>query len=366
MTAVAIDEIFFRATPVLMGVCPHSFAWLVGQKGPDRSGATWTAALEGFESVQQVLSDGGLGLAKGVTELQRRQKAAGKAVCSASLDLFHLKQDANRVLRQVWQRAEAVWDAEVAADRCRPIHDGMRRSALPVRPVRAKAEAAYRSAESQEQAWTRIATALEWFRPDGSLNDRTWAEGEIAAARAGLIHAKWKKVKRALDDPRTLNFLDHLEAQLTQAVPERELRAALVERWRLRHVGGKRTAEQVVKEVLQTTICRQMSSEWAIAYAKVSRVLSRAVRASSAVECVNSVIRMHQSRQRNVNPGMLDLKRLWWNTRKFGAGKRKRKSPYELLGLAKVGEFWTVLHADPSKLACRLAPSLPAENLSSS
>jgi hypothetical protein len=59
---VAIDEIFFRGTPVLMGVCPHSFAWVLGQKGPDRSGATWATALEGFESVQRVLSDGGTGV----------------------------------------------------------------------------------------------------------------------------------------------------------------------------------------------------------------------------------------------------------------------------------------------------------------
>jgi len=33
-----------------------------------------------------------------------------------------------------------------------------------------------------ERAWKRIEAALELFRPDGRLNDRAWATGEIAAA----------------------------------------------------------------------------------------------------------------------------------------------------------------------------------------
>ena len=366
MTAIAIDEIFFQATPVLMGVCPHSFAWVMGQKGPDRSGETWTAALAGFESVHRVLSDGGLGLAKGVAELQRRQKAAGRAVGSVSLDLFHLKRAAHRVLRQAWQHAEAVWAAEAKADRRRPIHHGVRRSALPVRPVRAKAQAAYQSADRQEQAWARIATALEVFRPDGCLNDRTWAEGEIEAARPGLIHSGWQKVKRALDDPRTLSFLDDLNAELARAAPDAELRAAVVERWRLRHGRGERTAARVTQEVVQTAVCQQLSSEWAVAYARVSRALKRVVRASSAVECVNSVVRMHQARQRNVSQGMLDLKRLWWNTRQFREGTRKRKSPYDLLGIPDLGQFWPLLNADPTELAQRFAASIQLQHLSTS
>jgi hypothetical protein len=366
VTAIALDEIFFRATPVLMGVCPHSFAWVVGHKGPDRAGDTWAAALAGFDAVQRVVSDGGLGLAKGVTALQQRQQALGRPVCSVGLDLFHLKRDAYRVLRQVWQQADAVWEAEAKADRRRPIHQGVRRSALPVRPVRAKAEAAYTSAERQQQAWTRIAMALEVFRPDGRLNDRAWADGEIAAARAGLLHTGWKKVKRALDDPRALQFLDDLQAAMAQAVPDPAVRAAVVERWRLRHGGGARTAAGVIQEAVQTLVCAKQSPDWGAAYERVREVLGRAVRASSAVECVNSVLRMHQARQRNVGQGMLDLKRLWWNTRPFREGKRKRKSPYELLGLINVADFWQVLTAATPDLARCLGIPPTTENLSTS
>ena len=66
---------------------------------------------------------------------------------------------------------------------------------------------------------------------------------------------------------------------------------------------------------------------------KVDELLRQAVRASSAVEGVNSVVRMHQGRHRHVSQGMLDLKRLYWNCRVFREGKRKGRSPYDLLGL---------------------------------
>jgi len=367
---LAIDEIFFRDTPILMGVCPHSFAWVLGQKGPDRSGATWTAALTGWESVQRVLSDGGTGLAKGVAALQQRQKASGRPPCSAGLDVFHLKREGSRALRRVWAQAEVVWQAADEADRRwrrKRRKTGDNRGAA-VRSYRAweQAEAAYAAADRQEQGWHRIVAALEWFRPDGCLNERQWAEGEIVAASRDLTHAAWDKVKRTLDDPRTLSFLDEVAGRLATAVPDAELRTAVVERWRLRHGRGERTALRAVQEAVQTEVCRKMSGEWRAAYDGVRAVLGRAVRASSAVECVNSVLRMQQARQRNVSQGMLDLKRLWWNTRRFGSGKRKRKSPYELLGVVGVSDFWSVLNANPEALARQLGVVDNAENLSSS
>ena len=366
MTALAVDEIFFRATPVLVAVCPHSFAWVVGQKGPDRSGATWAAALAGFDAVDRVAGDGGTGLAAGVAALQRRQAAAARRPAAMHLDLFHLARDANRARRQVWQQAERAWDADRDADRRRATHAGMRRSAVPVRPVRARAAAAYASADRQERAWARIAAALDVFRPDGGVNDRGWAAAAIAAARVDLTHPAWGKVKRALDDPRTLAFLDDLPARLTAAVPDEPLRAAVVELWRLRHGRGERTAGRVAAEAVQTAVCRAVSADWAAAYDRVCGVLRQVVRASSAVECVNSVVRMHQARQRNVTQGMLDLKRLWWNTRRFGAGKRKGKSPYDLLGIPDAGGFWAVLNVEPADLARRLGLPPETENLSTS
>ena len=52
-----------------------------------------------------------------------------------------------------------------------------------------------------------------------------------------------------------------------------------------------------------------------------------------------------------MSQGMLDLKRLYWNTRAFRAGKRKGQCPYQLLGASlPTYDFWELLNMDPEKL----------------
>jgi hypothetical protein len=92
-----------------------------------------------------------------------------------------------------------------------------------------------------------------------------------------------------------------------------------------------------------------------VGYVKVDELLRQAVRASSAVEGVNSVVRMHQGRHRHVSQEMLDLKRLYWNCRVFREGKRKERSPYELLGLKlPTSDWWQLLQMDPQELEQKL------------
>jgi hypothetical protein len=94
-------------------------------------------------------------------------------------------------------------------------------------------------------------------------------------------------------------------------------------------------------------LCQKLDPNWRELYRQVARVLSQTVRASSAVECMNSVLRMHQSRHRTVTPGMLNLKRLYWNCRAFRGGKRKGLCPYEHLGLKlPTYDFCTLLEAE--------------------
>jgi hypothetical protein len=83
--------------------------------------------------------------------------------------------------------------------------------------------------------------------------------------------------------------------------------------------------------LVQQVLCQKLDPNWRESYRRVAAVLSQTVRASSAVECMNSVLRMHQSRHRTMKQGMLDLKRLYWNCRVFRGGKRKGLCPYEHL-----------------------------------
>jgi hypothetical protein len=56
-----------------------------------------------------------------------------------------------------------------------------------------------------------------------------------------------------------------------------------------------------------------------------------------------------ESRHRTVPQGLLDLKRLYWNCRAFGGGKRRGRCPYEHLGLALPSyDFWDLLEGEMS------------------
>ena len=80
-------------------------------------------------------------------------------------------------------------------------------------------------------------------------------------------------------------------------------------------------------------------------------VLRQTVRASSAVECMNSVLRMHQGQHRTITQPMLGL---YWNCRPFRSGKRRARSPYELLGLPlPTTDWWQRLHWPPTDLTLR-------------
>jgi hypothetical protein len=108
-------------------------------------------------------------------------------------------------------------------------------------------------------------------------------------------------------------------------------------------VGGYRHAAYLVQRIL----CEKLDPRWRDSYRQVATVLRQTVRASSAVECMNSVLRMHQSRHRTLTQQMLDLKRLYWNTRVFRGGKRKGRCPYEHLGLTLPSyDFWNLLEPE--------------------
>ena len=104
------------------------------------------------------------------------------------------------------------------------------------------------------------------------------------------------------------------------------------------------------------------------ALALVGGVLRGVWRASSLVECLNSVARMQQGRHRKMTQGLLDLKRLYWNCRRFRTGRRRGKSPYELQGLGlPTADWWELLKLAPEELREQLrvarscAPQPPQE-----
>jgi len=371
--SLCLDEIFFRRKPVLMAVEPHSLAWVTGQRAADRSGETWAKALAAWPLLEDVAADGGTGIERGLelARAQRQQAAGGRPArpIHARLDVFHIRRDGTKAMRQAWGRAEALWEEAEKVERAKRRFDRRGTDQREFNKTKvdkpwAEAEAAFEDVCRQERAWARAVAALSVSRPDGQLNDRQWAQAELRAAARELTGPIWAKVRRQLEDERALTFLDRLHEELaaTEADPQR--REALVGLWRFRRrsrrpeEAGQDTAVEVVGELLVEVVKARLGEGWEESYERVSQVLSRVVRASSCVECVNGVVRMHQSRHKNLSQELLDLKRLFWNCRGFVEGKRKGRCPYQLLGL-KLPTYdpWALLQLNPDQVEQLLSSS---------
>jgi hypothetical protein len=74
------------------------------------------------------------------------------------------------------------------------------------------------------------------------------------------------------------------------------------------------------------------------------------------VEGLNSVLRMHQARHRRLTQEMLDLKRLYWNSRTLRTGKRRKQTPYQRLGIVLPDKsWWELLKMPPEQLRAELS-----------
>jgi hypothetical protein len=367
---LCLEEIFFHREPILMAVEPVSLAWLEGQRGPDRSGARWCKVMEKWPRLEHVVADGGTGLEKGVKFANeqrhahaREREAESVAPITMGLDVFQSQREPERVQQRQWKQAEhqmevaSKGDAKVAK---------LNRRGQDTRGVASHAARAWRTAArlfdeavQSEEVVEQGKAALVWFDADGHLLSRGEAQEPLDKASEKLSGSQWSKVRRLLRDDRTLSHVDRLEKELAEVVPEPLLRESLTRLWCFSQRLGQATDEEVGRlgslVAMEHVLCDRLCLQWHAAYMEVDERLRQAVRASSAVEGGKSVVRMHQGRHRHVSQGMLDLKRLYWNCRVFREGKRKRHSPYELLGLQlPTSDWWQLLQMDPEELEQKL------------
>jgi hypothetical protein len=349
-----LDEIFFHGRPVLVGVEPASMAWFLGRKANDRSGATWAKALRDRDALSFVTADAGTGLQTGIATVRQERREECRPALENGLDVFHTTYEARRVLRLSWNRVERLWEqAEIASRRVEQSQQqgqDARGAAVVARHAWKKAEAAFAQHERCEAGWKEAHAALSVSRPEGHLNDRAWAEQQVATALPMLSGREWSKVRNFLQAKEALTFLDRLHRQSRAAIPEDQLRVELMHLWWLRRQRPRANSTGAVvgaghvAHLVQQVVCQKVAANWQRSYAAVARVLRLTVRASSAVEGMNGVLRMHQSRHKTVTQGLLDLKRLYWNCRAFREGKRRGRCPYEHLGLKLACyRFWDLL-----------------------
>jgi hypothetical protein len=368
----AADEIYVK-DPVLMVVEPESLCWLSGRLSDEVSGEAWSREFTQLPNLEQVMRDGGTGLKKGVALANEQRQAQKKSLLTDQGDHFHALRGGsvgmNKAQRQASKALAAAEAAQKELDEC--ARQGQSRSAAATRARHAwkKAEKAMDIWQEREQAWQKIKQALQLFTPDGALNTRTQAEAVLAETLPQLPDSDFAKSKRKLQEPEMFNYLDRVQEKLAALPFSEEVKKAAVRQEGLRRrpeaLQGETPKAAALRGVMLmcAVVLSKAGAEGLQAVAAVKDIFGRAYRASSLVECINSVLRMHQAGHRRMTQGLLDLKRLYWNCHTFGAGRRRKTTPYERLGVPWPPglHWWDVLKLTPEQLRDKLSTTTTAE-----
>jgi hypothetical protein len=357
----AFDEIFVAQTPVLMGVEPASLCWVLGHMADNREGRTWAGELQKFPSLEHAITDAGSGLTKGVA-LARASRVQPLA---HSLDVFHTLYEGGRAWRktesQVWKLAEQAQQAHQFAQRLKRRGKSLQGYGPTASRAHHKAERALESAVEIETAWRQARECLELFTPEGQLNSSAMARAKLDQCLPKLKGSAWAKTVRLLERPQSLIFLERIEQKLRGLPLRDDLKQDALRFEGLRHrpkllEGEDPTTRATRGWWLLATLRYHRDAEFQQAVLSVRGVLRDCWRASSLVECINSVMRMQQARHRKLTPGLIDLKRFYWNCRRFRTGRRRKQSPYELLGIKlPPGSWWDLLKLPADRLRQELS-----------
>jgi hypothetical protein len=343
-----------------MVVEPESLCWLTGRMVAARDGRTWAEEFARFPALKAVVRDDGSGLGKGMKLERARRRDAGLPDLDDSLDIFHTLREGGRALRKTWAAASRALECADAAqkefDRRGRQGQSCQGHGASLNRRWQQAEHLWDQATATETAWQQAKLAFEFFTPEGRLNDRAVAAAIVASVLPHLGGVAWAKTRRLLLRRESFTFLDQVQARLAELGLDPDDLSALLDLEGLYRQPWRLSAATRVWASVRMVQLTKARPDWRAQAERVRAVLRGVWRASSLVECVNSVVRMQQARHRKMTQELLDLKRLYWNLRRFRIGRRKGQTPYGLLGL-KVPDLslWEFLKLTPEELREKLS-----------
>ena len=146
-----------------------------------------------------------------------------------------------------------------------------------------------------ERAWKLTRSAFEFFTPEGRFNDRQQAQAVVAAALPHLSGPAWAKTRRLLLRRESFTFLDQAQRRLAELGLDPDVLSALLDleglqrqAWRLSEStpGSAATRAWALARTVQLA---KAEPHWQDLAGRVREVLRGVWRASSLVECINSV-----------------------------------------------------------------------------
>lgn len=361
---IAIDELYSKNQPILISVDPISSAILKIELASNRSAKTWSKHL-------QELNNSGIKVIKVVND-------EGKGLCAAiekelpdvvkQFDTFHAIS--HRLGAFVPKLEKRVNKEKDKVEKCEEDFYRVKREIVLEKKFELWEKAVEDYKEKLEiynnfkYLYHCAINQLKPFHHNGEIREKQKAKQEIETALDLIeslgeieINKKITGIRKILPD--LLNYFDQTKKSvdiLREMKLDEEIIKTLSLGWQWNKAVVKAKLTERKKEA-----CKQredylerakmiLKSDYAKIKADVFSELDNIVQASSMVENINSILRPYLDNSKNqINQEFLNFFMFYHNHRRYRAGKRKGKTPNELLTGIEQTEDWTELMCERIK-----------------
>ncbi|MBW6481122.1 MAG: transposase [Bacteroidales bacterium] len=352
---LAADEMYSYSRPILITVDPVSTAILRIELAESRKTEDWinhfNKLRENGIEVILVVSDEGQGICS----------AAGSALSGINRqpDTFHaISHRLGKWVNSLERSAYAAIENEY---HCLDVFE----SAKTEQVIQKRMDAYFEAKTNTDKAislyemykflYHCIIDNLQVFDKHGNPRNRKNAEEDIRVALDYMIGLPVNKIKKDINT--IYNLLDELleyldtSRQVVQKLIEKGIQPYIVQAFSLawQHqknaVKAKKSERRkyfATKEKEQLDMIKMMlGDDFETVKTEVFAQLDKIIQSSAIVENINSIVRAFLNTSRNmINQEILNLIMFYHNHRRYKAGKRKGKTPMELLTGTKQENDW--------------------------
>jgi len=359
ITAVA-DEIFIGNQPILITVEPKSSVILNIELAKDRTKKSWDKHIEKIESTGEIeiirmITDEGIGLRSSINERGTLWQP----------DTYHaiahrLGKWVNILEKRAYKRIAIEYE------RKRVLKSAKSKKVINQRRYK-YTKACQKSNEGIElyenflYLYTHIIKELRPFKSNGELRNRDKAKENIEVALElikSLEHEHINKQTVSIEKilPKLLNYFDEAKRAIERCKKlgmDNETITTLTLAWQWNKALIKSKKEQRRKNAKEQSLFYLEYAQDILGdgYEKIQNQLfselDNVIQASSMVENINSILRPYLDHSKNqITQEFLNLFAFYHNHRRFKAGKRKGKTPMEILTKEIQNKGWIELLTD--------------------
>jgi len=338
---VASDEIFSKLAPILITVDPISSAILNIEKRDSRKGEDWK---EHYNELKQsgfvitgIVRDEGNGLGLGAKE------SLPNAIYQ--VDAYHaIAHRLGLLVERFEKQAYRIIEVE-AQSKDKKQHQK-------------KLDENIELSDNFRYLYHCIVHQLKPFKHTGEVRDKQEAKEEIETAlelmetlNTTIITTEIRTIRKIL--PNLLNYFDQTKEVIKRCkqlpLTQYQLENLCLEwQWEKSLIKAKvqsrRNKAREQKKFYQAFNQELLQEKYITMKEKIFKQLETIIQASSMVETINSILRPYLNNSKNqVTQNFLNLFMFYHNHRRYRAGKRKGKTPLELLTNRKQKEDWIEL-----------------------